>query len=191
MLGFAAIRRRDIAAHRAWMIRGYALGLGAGTQVFTEGIGGAVFGTGVLAGDLAKGAAWAINLGCRGVGHPPSRRSTVMTTLATTTYEIRVAGHLDDHWSGMLGDLTLRLHDDGSTVLTGRLADQAELHGVLARVRDLGVPLLSLRTSDGTCRAAGARRVRFTPRASHCVPPRPTTPTPPGPTGVSRRSASG
>ena len=63
MLGFAAIRRRDIAAHRAWMIRGYALGLGAGTQVFTEGIGGAIFGTGVLAGDLAKGAAWAINLG--------------------------------------------------------------------------------------------------------------------------------
>ena len=62
VLGFAAIRRRDIPAHRAWMIRGYALGLGAGTQVFTEGIGGAVFGTGVLAGDLAKGAAWAINL---------------------------------------------------------------------------------------------------------------------------------
>jgi len=62
VLGFAAIRRRDIPAHRAWMIRGYALGLGAGTQVFTEGIGGAVFGTGILAGDLAKGAAWAINL---------------------------------------------------------------------------------------------------------------------------------
>ena len=71
-----------------------------------------------------------------------------MTATATTTYEIRVAGHLDDHWSGMLGDLTLRLHDDGSTVLTGQLADQAELHGVLARVRDLGVPLLSLRMSE-------------------------------------------
>lgn len=62
VLGFTAIRRRDIPAHRAWMIRGYALALGAGTQVFTEGIGGAVFGTGVLAGDLAKGAAWVINL---------------------------------------------------------------------------------------------------------------------------------
>jgi uncharacterized membrane protein len=62
VLGFAAIRRRDIAAHRVWMIRAYALGLGAGTQVFTEGIGGAVFGTGELAGDLAKGAAWVINL---------------------------------------------------------------------------------------------------------------------------------
>jgi uncharacterized membrane protein len=62
VLGFTAVRRRDIAAHRAWMIRAYALGLGAGTQVFTEGIGGAVFGTGELAGDVAKGAAWVVNL---------------------------------------------------------------------------------------------------------------------------------
>ena len=44
------------------MIRAYALGLGAGTQAFTEGIGGAVFGTGVVAADLAKGAGWVINL---------------------------------------------------------------------------------------------------------------------------------
>jgi uncharacterized membrane protein len=62
VLGFTAIRRRDIAAHRAWMIRGYALGLGAGTQVLTEGLGGAIFGTGVVAGDLAKGAGWILNL---------------------------------------------------------------------------------------------------------------------------------
>jgi uncharacterized membrane protein len=63
VLGVAAVRRGDIAAHRAWMVRAYALGLGAGTQVFTEGFGEAFFGTGVVAGDLAKGAAWAINLG--------------------------------------------------------------------------------------------------------------------------------
>jgi uncharacterized membrane protein len=62
VLGFTAVRRRDIAAHRAWMIRAYAIGLAAGTQAFTEGIGGAIFGTGVLAADLAKGAGWAINL---------------------------------------------------------------------------------------------------------------------------------
>ncbi len=62
VLGFAAIRRRDVPAHRAWMIRAYALGLAAGTQAFTEGIGGALFGTGELRGDLAKGAAWVINL---------------------------------------------------------------------------------------------------------------------------------
>jgi hypothetical protein len=62
VLGVAAVRRGDIASHRAWMVRGYAIGLAAGTQVFTEGIGGALFGTGVGAGDLAKGAGWAINL---------------------------------------------------------------------------------------------------------------------------------
>lgn len=62
VLGFTAIRRRDIAAHRAWMIRAYAIGLAAGTQTFTEGIGGAIFGTGEVRMDLAKGAGWVINL---------------------------------------------------------------------------------------------------------------------------------
>jgi uncharacterized membrane protein len=62
VLGFAAIRRRDVDAHRAWMTRAYALGLGAGTQVFTEGLTEAVFGTAQVSGDLAKGAAWMINL---------------------------------------------------------------------------------------------------------------------------------
>lgn len=62
LLGFTAIRRHDIAAHRAWMIRAYAIGLAAGMQAFTEGIGGAILGAGELRGDLAKGAGWAINL---------------------------------------------------------------------------------------------------------------------------------
>jgi len=62
VLGFTAIRRRDIASHRAWMIRAYALGLGAGTQIFTEGFGQAIFGDHVVAGDLEKGVAWIINL---------------------------------------------------------------------------------------------------------------------------------
>jgi uncharacterized membrane protein len=62
VLGVAAIRRRDIASHRAFMIRAYALALGAGTQAFTEGLGGTLFGTGVLAADLAKTSAWMINL---------------------------------------------------------------------------------------------------------------------------------
>jgi uncharacterized membrane protein len=76
VLGFTAIRHRDIAAHRAWMIRAYALGLGAGTQVFTEGFGGAIFGTGVVAGDLAKGAAWVINLAvAEWIIRRPARRS--------------------------------------------------------------------------------------------------------------------
>lgn len=62
VLGFRAVRRRDITHHRAWMIRAYAIGLAAGTQAFTEGIGGALFGTGELQGDLAKAAGWVINL---------------------------------------------------------------------------------------------------------------------------------
>ena len=62
ILGFTAVRRDDITAHRAWMIRAYAIALAAGTQAFTEGIGDAVFGAGELRGDLAKGAGWVINL---------------------------------------------------------------------------------------------------------------------------------
>jgi hypothetical protein len=64
-------------------------------------------------------------------------------------YEIRVAGHLDDHWAATLGNLTLVRLDDGTTSLTGPLVDQAQLHGVLTRIRDLGVPLLMLHTLEG------------------------------------------
>ena len=62
ILGFTAIRRRKISAHRAWMIRAYAIGLAAGTQAFTEGIGQALLGTSELQADLAKAAGWALNL---------------------------------------------------------------------------------------------------------------------------------
>lgn len=58
----AAIRSRDVGAHRAWMIRAYAIGLAAGTQAFTQGATEALFGTGVLTGDLAKLGGWVINL---------------------------------------------------------------------------------------------------------------------------------
>jgi uncharacterized membrane protein YozB (DUF420 family) len=62
VLGFTAIRRGDVRSHRAWVVRAYAIGLGAGTQVFTEGFGEALFGDSVLVGDLAKSAGWVINL---------------------------------------------------------------------------------------------------------------------------------
>ncbi len=62
VLGFLAVRRGDIRSHRAWVTRAYAIGLGAGTQAFTEGFAEALFGEGVLVGDLAKGAGWVINL---------------------------------------------------------------------------------------------------------------------------------
>lgn len=60
-------------------------------------------------------------------------------------YEIRVAGHLDDHWAERLGGLELVRNADGTTTLTGSLADQAQLYGVLAGLRDIGAALLGLR----------------------------------------------
>jgi hypothetical protein len=62
VLGVRAVRARDLVAHRAWMVRAYAIGLAAGTQVFTQGLGGALLGTGELTGDLTKGAGWVVNL---------------------------------------------------------------------------------------------------------------------------------
>jgi uncharacterized membrane protein len=61
-LGFAAIRRRDIPRHRAWMIRAVAIGLGAGTQVFTLGFGEAIFGKTELSVALLNGAGWVLDL---------------------------------------------------------------------------------------------------------------------------------
>ncbi len=78
ILGFTAIRRRDIVRHRAWMTRAYALALGAGTQVFTGGIGKAIFGTSGLTNDLSLGTAWAINLAvAEYVIRRPARRRTI------------------------------------------------------------------------------------------------------------------
>lgn len=62
VLAFVAIRRRDITRHRAWMMRSYAIGLVAGTQVFTLGFGAVVFGQGELSTAVLMGTAWAINL---------------------------------------------------------------------------------------------------------------------------------
>lgn len=59
-------------------------------------------------------------------------------------YELRIEGHLDQHWSAWFGSLTLTHNDDGTTTLRGGVTDQSELHGLLAKVRDLGITLLSV-----------------------------------------------
>jgi hypothetical protein len=59
-------------------------------------------------------------------------------------YRIHVQGHLDDRWSDWLEGLAIQRQDDGTTVLTGPIVDQAALHGVIARIRDLALPLLSV-----------------------------------------------
>ena len=66
-------------------------------------------------------------------------------------YEVRLAGHLDDHWATWLGDLVITHEGDGTTTLRGPLADQAALHGLLAKVRDLGATLISLRPVGTSC----------------------------------------
>jgi hypothetical protein len=63
-------------------------------------------------------------------------------------HEIRVQGHLDDRWAHWAEGLTLTLESDGTTTLTVPLADQAALHGLLNRMRDLNVPILSVRRTS-------------------------------------------
>ena len=64
-------------------------------------------------------------------------------------YELRIGGHLDEHWSAWFGGLTVIREDDGTTTLRGPITDQAELHGLLARIRDIGATLLSVRAGEG------------------------------------------
>jgi hypothetical protein len=59
-------------------------------------------------------------------------------------YQIRIKGHLGLQWTDWFGGLTITLEEDGNTLLTGTVIDQAALHGLLKKVRDLGIPLLSI-----------------------------------------------
>src|SRR5216683_5634966 len=70
-------------------------------------------------------------------------------------YQIRIKGHLGREWTDWFGGLTLTLEDNGETLLTGPVVDQAALHGVLRKVRDLGMPLLSvIRVTPGQAEAS-------------------------------------
>jgi hypothetical protein len=61
-----------------------------------------------------------------------------------TVYEIRVKGHLDGRWSEWFEGLTIFNVEDGIAVLSGEIVDQSALHGILAKVRDLGLPLIAV-----------------------------------------------
>jgi hypothetical protein len=63
-------------------------------------------------------------------------------------YQIRLKGHLDDQWADWFGGLTITLEESGDTLLTGPVADQAALFGLLKKVRNLGMPLVSIHCVD-------------------------------------------
>lgn len=81
-------------------------------------------------------------------------------------YEIHVEGHLDDRWAAWFDGMRLTNQSDGTTLIEGPVVDQAALHGVLARLADLGVPLLSV------------RRLPARPSASPTTSNPPTSPSP-------------
>jgi hypothetical protein len=63
-------------------------------------------------------------------------------------YEIRVEGHIGDSWSSWFDGMTIRHEESGETVLSGPLVDEAALHGVLAKIRDLGLPLVEMKRKE-------------------------------------------
>jgi hypothetical protein len=82
-------------------------------------------------------------------------------------YEIRVKGHLAPRWAAWFDGMTLTAQDDGTTVIHATAADQAALHGLLHKLADIGLPLLSVTPT--------APEEQTTPRAAHSNPERSTT----------------
>jgi hypothetical protein len=77
----------------------------------------------------------------------------------TVVYQIRVKGHLGPEWTGWFEGLAITLEVDGDTLLTGPIADQAALYGLLKKVRDLGIPLVSVnRLEPGPADTSGGRK---------------------------------
>lgn len=73
-----------------------------------------------------------------------SKRNPKTNPDQPTVYQIRLKGHLSDQWTGWFEGLTIKLEENGDTLLSGPVVDQAMLHGLLKKVRDLGLPLVSI-----------------------------------------------
>ncbi len=74
----------------------------------------------------------------------PSPAPSETDSRETTVYEIRLSGHLSHEWADWFDGMNLYLEEGGDSVLTGVVADQAALHGLLKKVRDLGMALVSI-----------------------------------------------
>lgn len=77
-------------------------------------------------------------------GHAVSENERNRYSVESQVYRIRVKGHLDNGWSEWFEGLSVTREEDGTTVLTGPVADQPALHGLLVKIRDLGLPLVSV-----------------------------------------------
>ena len=74
-------------------------------------------------------------------------------------YEMRIRGHLDDRWAAWFEGLSITLEDNGDTLVTGPVVDQAALHGLLRKVRDVGMPLISvIRVEHGQADASDVKQ---------------------------------
>ena len=73
-----------------------------------------------------------------------NKRNPIIDPIQTIVYQIRLKGHLSHQWTEWFEGLTIVLEEEGNTLLTGSLIDQVALHGILKKVRDLGMPLLSV-----------------------------------------------
>jgi len=65
-------------------------------------------------------------------------------------YTFKIKGHLGQQWLNWFDGLTVMLEEDGNTLLSGPVVDQSALHGILKKIRDLGMPLLSVNSTDST-----------------------------------------
>ena len=89
----------------------------------------------------------------------PNKRNAITDSNQPMIYEIGLKGHLGREWTDWFGGLTITQEDNGDTLLTGPLVDQAALHGLLRKVRDLGLPLLSvIRVTPGQADASDVKQ---------------------------------
>jgi hypothetical protein len=78
----------------------------------------------------------------------PDEYGSERTSGQSMVYQIRITGHLGQQWVDWFEGLTITLEEDGSTLLSGPVIDQAALHGILKKIRDLGMPLLSVHSLE-------------------------------------------